>query len=132
MKKGSIVALLAIAAAIGIIITTFGDAGEYESFAVAKKNMGSTYHIVGAVDRDKEVYYEPEKDPNYFTFHMLDSIGNGMKVIYRDHKPSEFDMSDKMVIVGKAISEDEFEANTILTKCPSKYNEEEIAAEAEY
>lgn len=127
MKKGGIIALVVIAVAIGIMITTFGDAGSYESFAVAKEHVGKTFHVVGKINREKEMYYQPEKDPNYFTFYMFDSLGHEMKVIYNDTKPPEFEMSDKVVLVGKALNEGEFKAQKILTKCPSKYKEEDMA-----
>lgn len=126
MKKGGIIALILIAAAVGIVITTFSDTSTYESFAIAKENVGRQFHVVGHLMKEKEQHYDPQTDPNYFTFYMQDSLQNEMKVIYRDAKPTDIERSEKVVVIGKAINKEEFEATKILQKCPSKYNEDEV------
>ena len=127
MKRGGIIALVVIAVAVSIIITTFSDTSTYESFATAKANPGTEYHVVGELVKDKEQYYDPIKDPNYFSFFMRDSLDNVMKVILHDAKPTDIERSEKVVVIGKAQNESEFHADKILQKCPSKYTPEEVA-----
>jgi cytochrome c-type biogenesis protein CcmE len=122
MKKSSIIIIVLIAVAIGAILSSYGDASTYEGFEVATENAGKEYHVVGTLNREKETYYDPQKDANYFTFYLIDEKGEERKVIYRAPEPQDFERSEKIVIIGK-IEGDHFEASKILLKCPSKYNE---------
>lgn len=123
MKKSYILLMVLIAVAIGAIITTYGDASTYENFSVAADHEGKEYHVVGTLNRDKEKYYNPVQNANYFSFYMIDEKGEERKVIYYSPEPQDFDRSEKIVIIGKMQGQ-EFIANKILLKCPSKYNEE--------
>jgi cytochrome c-type biogenesis protein CcmE len=44
-----------------------------------------------------------------------------MKVIYNGAKPQDFEMSEQIVVTGRA-ENGVFKADKILMKCPSKYN----------
>ena len=123
MKLKYIIAIVLIATAIGAIVSTYGDSSTYVAFDTAVENIGSEYHVIGSLNRDKPLEYNPEKDANHFSFSMQDSLGMEMKVIYHNTKPQDFERSEKIVIVGKALNKDEFEASQILLKCPSKYTE---------
>ena len=79
-------------------------------------------NVVGYLLKDKELVYDPQKDPNFFSFMMTDKEGNECKVIYKGAKPQDFERSEQIVIIGKMHGE-QFHANDILMKCPSKYNE---------
>jgi cytochrome c-type biogenesis protein CcmE len=126
MKKTSIIGLIIIALAIGAIVSMYGDASTYEGFEVATGNPGKEYHVVGVLNRQKEKYYDPQKDANYFSFYLIDEKGKESKVVYHNPEPADFDRSEKVVIVG-SMEGDHFEASKILLKCPSKYNEEKAA-----
>lgn len=128
MKKGGIIGLIVIAVAVAIMITTFGDAGSYGTFEMAKKNPEVEFNVAGQLVLEKPFDYDPIKDPNHFEFYMKDSLDNEMKVIYKDSKPTDIEKSERVVVIGKAINENEFAATKILQKCPSKYKEEELAA----
>lgn len=125
MKKSAIIIIVLIAVAIGAIVSSYGDASTYETFAVAAENPGQEYHIVGQLDSTKQKYYDPKVDANYFTFYLIDEKGEEKKVIYRAPEPQDFDRSEKIVIIGKMNGEN-FEASKILLKCPSKYTETEV------
>jgi cytochrome c-type biogenesis protein CcmE len=56
---------------------------------------------------------------------MIDEAGEEKKVVYRAPEPADFERSEKIVIIGN-INGEVFEADKILLKCPSKYNEGEI------
>lgn len=125
MKRSSLIGLVIIALAIAAIVSTYGDASTYESFEVAAEHPGKEYHVVGVLNREKEKYYDPKKDANYFTFYLIDEKGKESKVVYRNPEPADFDRSEKVVIVG-SMEGDHFEASKILLKCPSKYTDNQV------
>lgn len=125
MKRIHIILVVLIGIAIAAIVSTYGDASTYETFSVASEHEGKEYHIVGTLNREKEKYYDPKKDANYFSFYLLDEKGEERKVIYHAPEPQDFESSEKIVIIGK-MQGNEFIASQILLKCPSKYNENEV------
>ncbi|MCF8255486.1 MAG: cytochrome c maturation protein CcmE [Bacteroidia bacterium] len=125
MKKTSIIALAIIAIAIGAIVSMYGDASTYEGFEVSANNPGKEFHVVGVLNREKEKYYDPQKDANYFSFYLIDEKGKESKVVYHNPEPADFDRSEKVVIVG-SMEGDHFEASKILLKCPSKYTDNQV------
>jgi cytochrome c-type biogenesis protein CcmE len=124
MKKTSIFGIVVIAIAIAIIICTYGSSSSYGTFKDAQNTSGEL-HVIGHIDKQKEMVYDATKDANYFSFYMRDTIGNECKVVYNNTKPEDFDKSDKIVLVGK-MDKNEFHASTILMKCPSKYTNDKI------
>ena len=131
MKKIQIFGLVIIAIAIGIIITTAGDASTYVDFAkastMAKDGDSESIHVVGKLKKDGagnilEMEYNPAVDPNYFAFTLIDNSNVAQKVIYKSSKPQDFDKSEQVVVVGK-MQNGAFAAEKILMKCPSKYEE---------
>ncbi len=125
MKKLHIIALILIAVAIAGIAISASNYTSYEGFAVANQHEGKIYKIVGDLDKSQDMIYNPEENPNLFTFHMLDKEGISQKVVYSDAKPQDFERSEQLVVTGK--SEDGvFYTDQILMKCPSKYVEDEI------
>jgi cytochrome c-type biogenesis protein CcmE len=125
MKKSAIIIIVLIAVAIGAIVSSYGDASTYETFAVASENPDKEFHIVGKLDTTQQKFYDPKMDPNFFTFYLIDEKGDEKKVIYRAPEPQDFERSEKVVIIGKMKGEN-FEASKILLKCPSKYTETEV------
>ncbi|HEV7232059.1 MAG TPA: cytochrome c maturation protein CcmE, partial [Bacteroidia bacterium] len=67
--------------------------------------------------------YDPKQDVNLFTFYMIDNQGVERKVFLHENKPQDFERSEQVVVIGKSRGQDEFDANKILMKCPSKYND---------
>ena len=120
MKKTHIIAIAIIAIAIGAILSTVADSSTYASFSVAIKNPKTEYHVVGKLDKDKELHYDPKENANLFSFYIKDNEGTEKKVFFNGTKPNDFERSEQIVIVGK-MSGDEFHASSILMKCPSKY-----------
>jgi cytochrome c-type biogenesis protein CcmE len=125
MKKTHIILIAVIAVAIGAIMSTYGDASTYESFAVASAHPGKEYHVVGTLNKSKEKHYDPKQDANYFSFYLIDESGTESKVILRGPEPPDFERSEKIVIIG-SMANDHFEASKILLKCPSKYTDEGV------
>jgi cytochrome c-type biogenesis protein CcmE len=137
MKKTHILGIGIIAIAIAIIVSTAGDASSYVSFQEAKELAAegnkSAVHVVGRLKKDANnhilgMHYEPQQDPNYFTFMLVDTNRVEQQVVYFQPKPQDFERSEQVVIIGK-MQEKVFVADKILLKCPSKYTENEIKAE---
>jgi cytochrome c-type biogenesis protein CcmE len=129
MKKIQIFGLIIIAVAIGIIVTTAGDASTYVDFTKAKEMAadgdGESIHVVGKLKKDAtgqilEMEYQPQIDPNYFAFTLIDNNNVAQKVVYKNSKPQDFDKSEQVVVIGK-MQNGTFSAEKILMKCPSKY-----------
>src|SRR5687767_15995852 len=117
MKKTHIVALILIVISIGVIISMTGDYSRYETFATAHAAEGREFHIVGELARQEEMEYNPERDPNYFSFYLQDKSGEERKVVFEGAKPQDFERSESIVLTGK-MEGDEFHASKILMKCP--------------
>lgn len=73
----------------------------------------------------KEKNYEIDKQNNIFSFYMKDDKGNTMKVMYHGTIPNNFESSTSVVVTGK-YNNGVFHATDILTKCPSKYQEQPV------
>ena len=132
MKKTHILIIIIIAAAIGIIISTAGDASSYVSFdeAMQMSTAGNKkdIHVVGELKKDamgNVVGIEEGEDKVSFSFVMIDDKGKEQKVYYNQPMPADFQRSEKVVVIG-GYADDSFLASKILLKCPSKYQEENV------
>jgi cytochrome c-type biogenesis protein CcmE len=124
MKKSSILGLVVIAVAIAVIISLYSSSSTYGSFSDAKKTA-SELHVVGQLDKNKELYYDAAKDANYFSFYVKDKKGEECKVVFPGTKPQDFERSEQIVLTGQMVG-NEFHASDILMKCPSKYTQDKI------
>ncbi len=68
MKTINIIILVVIAIAIAIFAGAYGDSSTYTDFATARKNAGQEYHIVGKLNKEKPMVYNPLKNANRFEF----------------------------------------------------------------
>lgn len=134
MKKAHILGIVIIAIAIAVIVSTAGDASSYVSFKeaadLAAKGQDKKVHVVGKLKKDNVgqivgLQYQPQIDPNYFTFILVDQNNEERQVVYSSPKPQDFERSEQVVIIGN-IQQNQFVADKILMKCPSKYQENEI------
>lgn len=122
MKKVTIILVAVVLLAGAVIYYSLSNTSTYASFSEAAQHPDREYHIVGKLNLDKEMIYNPTKDANLFTFYLKDNEGVERKVLYGNTKPQDFEKSEQVVIVGK-MKDTHFEASQILMKCPSKYNE---------
>ena len=134
MKKSHILAIVTIAVAIVIIISTAGDASQYvdftEAYKLASSGNTNSIHVVGELKKDNEgniIGIEKSNDNLSFTFLLIDENKREQKVYYNEPMPTDFSRSEKVVVVGSFKGET-FIANKILLKCPSKYQEEQLNA----
>lgn len=122
MKKVQIVGIIVIAVAIGVIFTSMRNTTSYADFTEATANPDKEYHVVGKLDKNKPQLYDPKINPDEFSFSMVDNKGIEKQVVLHKNKPQDFERSEQIVLIGK-MQGDEFHANDILMKCPSKYND---------
>mgnify|MGYP005858959509 FL=1 len=134
MKPAHILAIVAIAVAVGFIVVAMGDASVYVNFsqaqALAQKGKDKKVHVIGQLPKNSlgksvGLEYEPKLNPNLFIFELIDNQGKKEKVYYNDAKPQDFERSEQVVVVGAYNKQGKFVADKILMKCPSKYEGEQ-------
>lgn len=125
MKRSHIIVLFLIAICIGVFASKLGSVGSYSSYNDAKAKPGETVQLIGQLSKGKSVNFDPIKDPNSFSFYIIDRDGNEVYVICFDDRPTDFEKSEEIVLTG-SMKDDIFYANEMLVKCPSKYQENEI------
>lgn len=126
MKKSSVVLLVLVAAAVTIIVSMFGDFSTYETFASAANDEGKQYHVIGELAKEKGMDYDPVKDPNHFSFYVQDKSGQISQVVFKGAKPTDIEKSEQIVMTGY-MKDDVFHCSKIQMKCPSKYENDQIA-----
>ena len=126
MKKTEILILVLIAASIAVLVSFMGNLTTYETIASAKQKDGKSVKLVVKL-QPNSVEYDAVKNPNYLKFTAVDTLGNTVKVVYHDAKPTDMEKSERIVLNGKMKGE-EFECKSILLKCPSKYKDDLNAA----
>ena len=130
MKTKYIFGIIIIGVAIAIIISMTGDASSYVSFEEARvlsdKGFKKSIHVVGELPKTaggEIVGIQESPDRLSFKFQMVDENGFRQQVLYAKPIPADFDKSEQVVIIGSYNGEN-FIAEKILLKCPSKYQEE--------
>jgi cytochrome c-type biogenesis protein CcmE len=132
MKKSHIFIIVIIAAAVAILLSTAEDASTYVSFSeayqMASAGNRKSIHVVGELKKDASgnvLGIEPGEDKVSFSFIMVDDQGKEQKVFYNQPMPQDFTRSEKVVVIGSYKGEN-FYAEKILLKCPSKYQENTV------
>lgn len=115
-----------IMAGLAVIVSAFGDFSTYQTFAAAAEKPGKDLYIVGYLQKEKGMVYDPVKDPNHFTFYAKDKKGEIRKVIFNGEKPRDIEKSEQLVMMGHDEG-GEFHCSRIQMKCPSKYKKDMVA-----
>lgn len=103
-----------------LVVNSFGSqVSGYETFTEAAES-GRSAHVVGTWVETAPSAYDPDR--NVFTFVMADEHGTTHQVVYPNPKPASFEDAEQVVVEGR-MAGDVFEAEHILVKCPSKYND---------
>ena len=109
---------------LGVMIYLFTQTNvSYESSLVKVMQSEKTVKATGSWVKERN--YEINKEKNLFSFYLRDDQGNMMKVIYHGTIPNNFESSTSVVVTGK-YHDGAFHATDILTKCPSKYQEQPV------
>ena len=128
MKPGKIILLAVVAIFLVALGLNFSkNASIYTDFSTAKASEKQV-HIVGEWVNRESAQYDAQRD--LFTFYLQDTTQFTELVHYYDPKPNNFEQAEKVVIVG-GYKNEQFIADKIVMKCPSKYEEEGIAATME-
>ena len=122
MKKIHILGIIVIAVAIGVIFTSLQSSATYSDFMEAAANPDTEYHVVGKLNKEVPVQYDPKINADECSFMMKDNKGIEKRVVLHKSVPQDFEKSEQIVLIGK-MEGDEFHANDILMKCRSKYND---------
>ena len=99
----------------------------YETISSAKQKEGKFVNLIAKVDKQFPVEYDAAKNPNYLSFTAIDTLGNSIKVVYHNNKPTDMEKSERLVLKGR-VQGDHFDCKDILLKCPSKYKDDPNAA----
>lgn len=124
MKKIHIILLVLVAAAIAILVSFLKTTTTYDTVDTAKSKPGKFVHLMAKWDKTAPLEYDAIKNPNYLAFTAIDSLGQKVNVVYHNPKPENFELSERLVMKGK-YNEGIFECQSIQTKCPSKYKDED-------
>ena len=95
---------------------------QYENNFDKVMHSGKTLRATGSWVKERN--YEVDKQNNLLSFYIKDNQGNIMKVIYHGTIPNNFESSTGIVVTGK-FTDGNFQATDILTKCPSKYQDQQ-------
>lgn len=96
---------------------------QYENDFTKVMSKDKTVKATGSWVKEKS--YVVDKENKTFSFYMVDASGNQMKVVYHGAIPNNFESAVSVVVTGK-YQNGYFHAKEILTKCPSKYEEQAI------
>ena len=91
---------------------------KYENNINKVKTENRTVKATGQLVREKDYTYDNKN--RTLTFYLKDEQGNQMKVVFNGAIPNNFKSAQSLVVTGK-YQDGYFMANSILTKCPSKY-----------
>ena len=125
MKKSHIVILILILASVAVLVSFMGNLSTYETIASARQKSGKTVTIIAKIDKSQPIQYDPQKDPNFLSFQITDTLGNTAKVVYHAEKPYDLEKADRITLKGR-MDGDVFQVANggILLKCPSKYKDD--------
>ncbi len=121
MKVIHILGIIVVAIAIGVIYTTLQSSSSYSNFTEIEKNPTIEYHVVGKINKSKPIQYNPKVNANLCSFYLVDMQGIERQVNLHKSLPQDIQSAEQIVIIGK-LSNNIFNAHSILMKCPSKYN----------
>ncbi len=128
MKKIHIILLVFIAAAIAVLISFLQTATTYDTVETAIAKPGKFVHLMARWDKTEPLEYDAIKDPNYLSFTAVDTLGKKVRVVYKNPKPENVEISERLVLKGK-YENGTFYCKNIQTKCPSKYKDDMKAAQ---
>jgi len=120
MKKKNLIGIGVLLVFFSLLLFSFGEqVGGYMNFEEAART-GARAHVVGHWVDSQDTHYDPAN--NLFTFYMEDDSEEIRQVLFYNPKPASFEDAEKLVVEGH-LKDDVFEAEHILMKCPSKYND---------
>lgn len=83
--------------------------------------IGERVRVSGAVVDGSEVW-EPKEMTLRFAIH--DESGRQLPIVFYGPRPDNFQRAAEAIVEGELLADGSFQANTLLLKCPSRYEEE--------
>ena len=129
----SLVGLAVIAVIIALIVNATLDTGMYyltvdEYHSRQESLEGERVRINGEVVADSEVW---DAQATRLEFRVQDVGGqHDLKVVYYGPRPDNFHRATSAILEGSMATDGTFQADNLLTKCPSRYEEESSLVEA--
>ncbi len=129
----SLVGLAVIAVIIALIVNATLDTGMYyltvDEYHSRQANLeGERVRVNGEVVADSEVW---DAQATRLEFRVQDAGGqHDLKVVYHGPRPDNFHRATSAILEGSMAADGTFQADNLLTKCPSRYEEESALAEA--
>ena len=122
MKNKIIIFIIAIVLfVIAILSVSDNIFSPYVTFQYAKENPAKYVQLIGKITKDSRVSH----DATGFYFSLTDEKGVELKMFHAGTKPQNFEHAEQIVVLGKySLEKNLFEADKVLTKCPSKYQKE--------
>ncbi len=122
MNKKYILGGFVVVVFIGMMILLLTQGGlQYEDDLSKVMAKSKTIKAAGKWMKEKSIEMNTQEKVCFFT--MSDNLGNQMKVKYKGVLPDNFSTAQSIVVTGK-FQNGLFNATDILTKCPSKYQEQ--------
>jgi cytochrome c-type biogenesis protein CcmE len=123
-KLAGLLSLVVICLAVGVIVKSSFSAGQYyrtvaEITVDSEELVGESFRIAGKVLPGSIVVAQTTA-PDY-TFKINDESGNTVNVHYANAVPDTFKELSEVVVEGRLVKPDLFEATHLVAKCPSKY-----------
>jgi cytochrome c-type biogenesis protein CcmE len=119
LKRGIALGVVLVAAGVGVMsLVTGGGVTPYVGFSEARAAKGNV-QVMGEILPEQTLY---DTQAGSFAFFITDVNGDRMKVVYNGTKPGNFDQATSVVCIGRYDNE-VFQADKLLIKCPSKYQE---------
>ena len=125
MNKSAIIGLSIIAVAVVLLLFVLQDAGTYSTFKEAEQNPDEVITIIGQLNKEKPVVYDPTMNTDLTTMFVIDANKEEREVKLHKPKPRDVEKSENVTLTGKMVN-GVFHAETILVKCPSKYQDGKV------
>ncbi len=122
----SLVSLAAIAVIIALIVNATLDTGMYyltvdEYHSRLDTLRGDKVRVSGEVVAASEIW---DAQATRLEFRVQDAGGrHDLKVVYYGPRPDNFHRATSAILEGTMAADGTFQADTLLTKCPSRYEE---------
>lgn len=120
MSKGLYAVGVLVIVAFGVLFTkeVMNTKAQYvTTVAEVKSAGGRPLQFLGSIIPEKARYDDKTGE---FVFTLKDKIGGTIKVRYKGVKPANFNSAPSAVVRG-TYQRDEFTADQVLLKCPSRY-----------
>lgn len=129
MKPAYVAALFIIVLSFGVVIYAFtGSISRHVSIREAIQRPGENLQVPGKIVKES-VKFDPLRGE--LRFDVTEMTGPGrMTIVLHEAKPENFDSATSVEAIGK-FSDGVFHADSLLVKCPSKYNDQQPAKTAD-